>query len=209
MQHKAYWNMVAGDRKFTIPVSMELFRERLTPDSAILDFGCGYGRVLEELNRNGFLNLAGVDISEKMIEIAKTNLPNVDFKINNGVDIPYEDSYFEAVIISAVLTCISGNDDQKKLITEIKRVLKPGGIVIIYDFLINDDQRNLDRYDKYKQKHGTYGIFELDDGVTLRHHRLEWIDELTSTFTKVLFEKKTFVTMNDHNANGFCFVGKN
>lgn len=208
MEQKAYWNNVASEKKFTIPVSMELLREYLRLDSAILDFGCGYGRILEELKRGGFLNLAGVDIAENMIEIAKANLPDVDLKVNTGVEIPYDDSYFEGVIISAVLTCIPGDDDQKKLIAEIKRVLKPDGIVYICDFLINEDRRNLDRYDKYMQKHGLYGIFEIDGAVILRHHTLEWIDELTSSFTKLFFEEKTFATMNSHVSNGFCFVGK-
>jgi SAM-dependent methyltransferase len=208
MQQKTYWNKVANEKKFTIPVSVELLGKHITLDSAILDFGCGYGRILEELKRNGFLNLAGVDIAENSIEIAKANLPNVDFKVNTGMDIPYDDSYFEAVIISAVLTCIPSNDDQKRLISEIKRVLKPAGIVYMCDFLINKDKRNLDRYNKYRQKHGLYGIFEIGEGVVFRHHTLEWIDDLTFSFTKLLFEEKTYSTMNNHMSKGFCFVGK-
>lgn len=208
MEQRAYWDRVAGEKKFTIPVSMELFRERLGADAAILDLGCGYGRVLQELKGCGFLNLAGVDFSEKMIEVAKANLPGVDLKVNTGSEIPYGDGCFDAVIITAVLTCIPGDDEQKRLIAGIERVLKPGGTVYIYDFLINKDQRNLERYDKYKQKYGKYGVFELDDAVTLRHHTLEWINELTSSFTKLLFEEKIFDTMHSHQSRGFCFVGK-
>ena len=208
MQQRAYWDRVAREKKFTIPVSMELFNERLGDDAAILDLGCGYGRVLYELKASGFLNLAGVDLSEKMIEIAKANLPGVDLKVNTGSEISYGDGCFDAVIITAVLTCIPDDDEQKRLIAEIERVLKPGGIVYIYDFLINEDQRNLERYDKYKQKYGKYGVFELDDAVTLRHHALEWISELTSVFTELSFEEKTFATMHSHESRGFCFVGK-
>lgn len=209
MEHKDYWDKAASKKKFTIPVSMELFGKYLSSDSGILDFGCGYGRTLEELENCGFSKLAGVDFSENMIEIAKSNLPDVDFRINEGMNIPYEDSYFDAVIIAAVLTCIPGDDDQKKLIDEVKRVLKPGGIVFIYDFLINEDRRNIDRYEKSLQKHAAYGTFEVDNSVTLRHHTIEWIDELTCVFAKVSFEKKNFPTMNGHNSNGFCFIGKN
>ena len=208
MRQKEYWNKVANEKKFTISVSMELLKKYLTPSSRILDFGCGYGRILQELKKNGFLNLVGVDIAENMIEIAKANLPGIDFKTNVGTDIPYDDSYFDCVIAAAVLTCIPGNDDQKRLVAEIKRVLKLDGIVYICDFLINQDQRNINRYDKYKQKHGPYGIFEIGEGVVLRHHTLEWIDNLTSSFTKLLFEEKTFTTMNNHISNGFCFIGK-
>ena len=208
MEQKTYWNKVAGEKTFTIPVSMELLKKYLTPTSRILDFGCGHGRILVELQKNGFLNLSGVDISENMIEIAKTELANVNFKTNLSTDIPYDDSYCDCVIAAAVLTCIPGSHNQKKLVAEIERVLKADGIVYVCDFLVNQDRRNIERYNKYKDKYSDYGVFEIAEGVVLRHHTVEWIDELTSSFVKLLFEKRTFITMNGHTSNGFCFVGK-
>jgi ubiquinone/menaquinone biosynthesis C-methylase UbiE len=124
------------------------------------------------------------------------------------VTIPYNDSSFDCVVAAAVLTCIIISDDQRKLLAEIKRVLKPEGLVYINDFLINDDQRNISRYERYENKYGIYGVFEIEEGVTMRHHSLEWISELTSSFIKLLFEEKTYTTMNGHISKGFCFIGK-
>jgi len=207
-KQKTYWDKVAGYKSFTTPVSTELLKKYLEPDSRILDFGCGQGRILQQLKNEGFQNLSGVDMSENMIEIAGKNLPRADFKVNVGVIIPYDDSPFDCVIVAAVLTCIINSDEQRKLIAEIKRVLKPEGIVYINDFLINDDQRNVSRYEKHEKRYGIYGVFEIEEGVAMRHHTHQWISELTSSFTKLLFEEKTYTTMNGHISKGFCFIGK-
>ena len=206
-KQKAYWDKVAGYKNFTTPVSTELLKKYLKPDSRILDFGCGQGRILQQLKNEGFSNLSGVDISENMIEIADKNLPDADFKVNSGSTIPYDDSSFDCVIVAAVLTCITTNNDQRKLTAEIRRVLRPKGIVYINDFLINNDQRNISRYKKYEKIYGIYGIFEIEEGVAMRHHTPQWVKELTSSLTELLFEEKTFTTMNGHISKGFCFIG--
>lgn len=207
-KQKAYWNKVAEYKRFTIPVPIEILKKYLSPDSRILDFGCGYGRILQQLKTEGFPNLSGVDISGNMIEIARQKLPDADLKINTGVNIPYNDSDFDGVIATAVLTCIINNNEQKNLIAEIKRVLRPEGLVYISDFLINDDERNINRYKNYEKKYGVYGVFEIEQDLALRHHTPEWINELTSSFTKLLFEEKTFVTMDGHISKGFCLIGR-
>lgn len=206
-KQKAYWDKVAGYKNFTTPIFIELLKKYLELDSSILDFGCGQGRILQQLKNEGFRKLYGVDISGKMIEIADKNLPRADLKVNIEVSIPYNDSSFDCVIVAAVLTCVIGSDDQRKLLAEFKRILKPKGIVYINDFLINNDRRNISRYEKYKKKYGIYGVFEIEEGVAMRHHTIQWICELTSSFTKLLFEEKTYTTMNGHISKGFCFIG--
>ena len=45
-------------------------------DSAILDFGCAWGRHLKQLAKMGYTNLVGVDFSDKLLDLAKKNLEN-------------------------------------------------------------------------------------------------------------------------------------
>lgn len=71
----------------------------------------------------------------------------------------------DLVLLFAVLTCIPLDEGQRDLLREISRVL-------------NRDLRNLERYDRYAEEYGIYGIFELTEGVVVRHHRKEWIEEL-------------------------------
>jgi SAM-dependent methyltransferase len=204
---KDYWNEKAGKKKFTVPLKSGLLEKYLAKDSRILDLGCGYGRILNELKDKGFNNLYGADFSEKMIEVAGCEAPFANLKVNEPCSIPFDNESFDCVILLAVLTCISDNESQKKLINEISRVLKPGGIVYIGDFLLNSDERNLERYERFKEQYG-YGVFVLDDGGVLRHHSEEWINELTSGFEKLEFLKTTHTTMNGHISNGFYWLGR-
>jgi ubiquinone/menaquinone biosynthesis C-methylase UbiE len=208
MTNRAYWNKVASEKKFTLPVDLSFLRDSLNKDDRILDYGCGYGRTLAELQEQGFRNLYGVDFSAEMIKRATLSIPEADFKVNDGICIPYPDEYFHGVIVLAVLTSIIDDRQQTELIREIIRVLKPGGLLCVSDFLLNDDQRNLDRYELGKKINGTYGVFELPDGAKLRHHRIEYLDALLSDFKVLKRDTTTFTTMNDNLSNGYNFSGQ-
>jgi hypothetical protein len=66
----------------------------------------------------------------------------------------------------------------------------------VSDFLFNDDQRNLERYNKYEDKYGVYGVFELPEGLILRHHTMKHISKLTEEYEELIFEKTILKTMN-------------
>ena len=57
MEQRAYWDHVAPTKEFTLPLQSELLAQWVTPDSSILDFGCGYGRTLNQLQQLGYQNL--------------------------------------------------------------------------------------------------------------------------------------------------------
>jgi len=207
MQPKDYWNSVSDTKQFTTPFQAESFGQYVTTDAKILDVGCGYGRTLNELYTMGYRNLTGIDFSSGMIARGKKQFPHLNLLVKKDETIDFPDNHFDAVILFAVLTCITSNQEQQALISEIKRVLKPGGILYINDFLLNTDERNITRYQKYETRYGTYGVFELQEGAVLRHHSKEHILKLTSDFTKEQFEPRTFTTMNGNTSNGFYYIG--
>jgi ubiquinone/menaquinone biosynthesis C-methylase UbiE len=176
--------------------------------SRILDVGCGYGRTLDELYNHDFENLTGIDYSQGMINRGLRERPYLNLIKTDGDRIPFPDNEFDAVLLVAVLTSNTKDEEQENIISEISRVLKNGGILYLTDFLINQDKRNLERYQKYEDKYGIYGIFELPEGAVLRHHTEEHIFKLTKDFKKLLFEKTVFDTMNGHKSNGFYYIGK-
>lgn len=122
-------------------------------------------------------------------------------------NIDFDDNLFDAVILFAVLTCITFDTEQLDLVREIKRILKPGGYVYINDFLLNSDERNLMRYAAYEKKYG-YGTFELSEGAVLRHHDINYIKSLLIPFAKCKMEEVTFKTMNGNQSKGFCYIGR-
>lgn len=96
----------------------------------LLDIGCGTG-LFEELllEKNPSLNIKAIDISKEPLRIAKEKNLCVEFKIGSISDIPYTDSVFDIVTCIGVLQNFSG--PLSKAITEMKRVLRKGGLIII------------------------------------------------------------------------------
>lgn len=105
-----------------------------TKAQKVLDLGCGSGRHLVYLAKNG-LDVYGFDIAEIGIEVAKKWLKEnsliADFKIGSIYEkLPYQDNFFDALIstqaINHGLIC-----DIRECIKEIEKVLKPNGLVFI------------------------------------------------------------------------------
>lgn len=208
LDQEKYWDKVAEKKEFPAPFQIKEFEKYVSPEKSILDVGCGYGRTLSELNEQGFKNLTGVDFSQAMINRGLKLHPQLNLLKNDGDDLPFPDNKFDAVLLIAVLTCTANPEEQRNLISEISRVLKSSGILYINDYLINDDQRNLERYQKYQEQYGTYGVFELPEGAVLRHHTPEYISELTNNFEELIFEKTIYNTMNGNKSNGFYYMGQ-
>src|SRR6185503_2115309 len=166
-----YWDAAATTKVFTHPL-YEPWLAALDPTAAVLDYGCGYGRILAELEQLGFRDLSGADISPAMIERARRERPGA--RITVIADPPalpsQHDGSFDLVLLFAVLTYGPEDDAQQALLAETARLLKPGGRLYLSDVLLQDDARNLERYDRGMQTHGTYGVFETGDGAVCRHH---------------------------------------
>jgi len=208
MEQRQYWNKVAEKKEFTTPFQIGEFEKYVKKDSVILDVGCGYGRTLAQLYDNGYKNLIGIDFARNMIERGREQFPYLDLRVKEDERIALPDNSVDAVILFAVLTCIVSNEEQSGLIAEIKRVLKPGGILYVNDFLLNMDERNELRYSEYAEKYGTYGVFELPEGALLRHHDEKWLEELFQPFEKKSYEQLIFTTMNGNKSNGFFYIGQ-
>jgi ubiquinone/menaquinone biosynthesis C-methylase UbiE len=100
----------------------------------ILDLGCGSGRHLVYLTKRGF-KVYGFDISKHGIKIAKEWLKKEKLKAHLKIGdmhkkLPYKDNFFDAIIsISALHHGKIGNI--RKLIKEMKRILKPQGLIFV------------------------------------------------------------------------------
>ncbi len=207
MEQKVYWNKVADKKEFTTPFQFDEFKKIVKEDALILDVGCGYGRTLEQLYENGYFNLVGVDFSERMIERGKQRYPHLNLRVKKEKEIEFDDNSCDAVILFAVLTCIVNNEEQMELLKEIKRVLKPNGIIYINDFLLNTDERNLKRYEDFKEKYEEYGVFELPEGAVVRHHNINWVEKCIAPFEKIKLEQVDYTTMNGNKSKGYYFLG--
>lgn len=98
----------------------------------LLDFGCGPGTItvgLAAAVHPGEVH--GVDMEESQIEMARAAAAagghdNITFHVGNVYELPFEDDYFDAAHCHAVLMHVP---DTQAALREVKRVLKPGGIL--------------------------------------------------------------------------------
>ena len=204
----AYWDRVADKKNFTLPFNTETFRSLVDLKARVLDFGCGYGRICEILDGLGYRKTIGLDTAEKMIDRGKKQCPHLDLRVLNPGQWPGPPESFDAVVLFAVLTCIPTNRGQKTLMEQIAHVLRPGGILYMSDFWLQEDDRNIKRYRAFEEKYGTYGVFELDEGVVLRHHDRAWVRSLLTRFTMIAQEDIEVTTMNGHQSLGFQYFGR-
>ena len=205
-RHQAYWDAAAETKEFSTPLRLQEFTALVPPNVAILDIGCGYGRSLAELRAHGYGNLLGLDFSAKMIARGKELHPDLDLRVLESRTLSLPDQSVEAALLLAVLTCIPEDAEQEALVAEILRVLKPGGVLHVNDFLLNTDKRNLERY--AASASGPYGCFTLPDGARLRHHSRLHLEHLLREFELVLLEETVFTTMNGNRSNGFVWFGR-
>ncbi len=129
---------------------------RLQPGDKVLDVGCGTGTLaIEVQQRVGATGRAfGVDPGAQQIararsKAARHNLP-VDFKIGVIEQLDFPDGTFDAVVSTLMMHHLP-DDLKRQGLSEIARVLKPGGRLVIADF--KRPEPGLDR----PARHGRHG----------------------------------------------------
>ena len=103
----------------------------------LLEVGCGIGSFLECLHLNHFTGeLYGADTSKLMLEQAKKNCEHAifspTFSLIESCLLPYPDGFFEIVVACALLHHVQPGD-RKKMFDEFKRVLVPGGVLVVFE----------------------------------------------------------------------------
>ena len=203
-----YWNTIGQTKQFGHPVNVDRLSDMISPESTILDLGCGYGRTLEILFEHGYRNLIGFDSAPVMIAEASKRVPDARLAIAEAAQLPLPDDSVDAALLFAVLTCVPSDAGQRAIVREIDRVVCPGGLVYVSDLWLQQDERNQRRYELYHVKYGRYGVFELDEGAILRHHDTEWIAELMGAFSRIALDEPVVETMNGHKARAFQWFGR-
>lgn len=197
--HRAYWDRAAATHSFTHPMNLEWLAP-LRHQARILDYGCGYGRTLQVLYEHGLRNGLGVDFSGGMIARGRALHPHLDLRTIGALPLAEPDGAFDAVLLFAVLTCIPRDEDQIALIAELRRLLKPGGLLYVSDYPLQTDARNLARYQASEARHGVHGVWEREDGGVFRHHDMAWLRTLLSGFEEAACETVQTTTMSGHPA---------
>ena len=178
---------------------------QLKADEKVLDVGCGSGRMAVPLT--GHLSAAGLyhgfDVSETAVAWCRANItarfPNFHFQaadLHNGpynpkakrrpseFRFPYGDATFDLVFLASVFTHMLPRDVEHYL-SEITRVLRPGGRCLVTYFLLNDESTALIDAGK-----GTYNFEHRGPGYrTINAGRPEDAIAYPEAFVRGLYEK--------------------
>ena len=151
--------------------------EMFCKDKSVLDIACGEGygtNLLSKLAKT----VAGVDIDNQTILEAKIKYtsPNIQFAQGDTSNIPFPDSTFDVVVS---FETIEHHDKHDEMIKEIKRVLKPNGIIII---------STPDKY-VYTDLKGTINKFHIKE-----LYKKEFIDLIKTYFSYATILNQKFIT---------------
>ena len=114
----------------------------LEPHHRVLDVGCGIGGAVRYIAHEIGCRATGIDITPEFVQAARTlskavNLHDrTDFDIGSAVAMPYETDSFDAVISIHAAMNIA---DRETLYREMARVLKPGGVLALYDVMRREE----------------------------------------------------------------------
>ena len=114
-------------------------RMNLTGNEYLADLCCGTGK--STLACASYLNagkILAIDNSEGMLEIAKTKFDNnnVTFSLQDVMELNYPENTFDAIFMAYG---IRNMPDYEKCLINLKRMLKPNGVIAFHEYSLNDN----------------------------------------------------------------------
>lgn len=124
----------------------------ISRDDVILDLGCGTGVVTIPLSKLcKFIH--AVDAGQKVIEQARLKcreekITNVTHYVGGALSLPFENNFFDHVLMYAVIHYLENEDQVKQCVSELVRVCKPGGRILIAEIPDRRAREEFDRKEK-------------------------------------------------------------
>ena len=115
---------------------LQFLSQYIKAGDRVLDLGCGNGRLLELLKDRKII-YTGLDSSQKLVAIARKKHPGHNFITANALSLPLEGASFDIIYSIAVLHHIPSQEIRLTFLKEAKRVLKPGGQLVLTVWNLN------------------------------------------------------------------------
>jgi len=159
---------------------MKLLSQRISKNKnyKLIDIGCANGELLWNLKRK-FKNLDfyGLDVRNDLIQKAKKACKNVQFFQRDISKKKMNVGKFDIIIISGVLSCL---DNPLTVIKNLKKNLKPKGIVFLFDNLTEENFNNYHQYEDIVK----------DKKILQSGYNMYSIEYLAKIFKKILKSRK-------------------
>jgi len=140
----------------------------LKPGLKLLDVSCGRGTQSIFYAQEYGVEVTGLDLSEEMIQTAIENAKNatidnlVSCKLGDSQDLPFDDNSFDVVVNE----CAVGiPDDSQKVLDEMVRVAKPGGVIVIHESTWRKKLSDAEK-EEISERYGTTPL-EYDEWISM------------------------------------------
>jgi tellurite methyltransferase len=113
----------------------QILRGNIAGGMRVLDAGCGYGRNLVHLLREGCEifaldgDAAGVEHVRQLSKSLETGLPNENFQVGSIERMPFSDGFADVVICNSVLHFARDEEHFRAMLAGLWRALRPGGLL--------------------------------------------------------------------------------
>jgi ubiquinone/menaquinone biosynthesis C-methylase UbiE len=119
------------------------FSQEIGDRRPVWDFGCGPGQTAKYLKDLG-MEISGLDLSEKILEQARTIHPDIHFRKGNILDLEFENDLIAGVV--AFYAIVHFTEEQVGIaFREVFRVLQPGGI-FFFTYHIGEETIHLEEF---------------------------------------------------------------
>ena len=123
-----FYDAVMGDRRAAAEQVMELIRETKPDAKNVLELGCGTGSILKRLQ--DAYEVSGLDISRKMLSIARKKVPRSKLYRQDMVDFRIDGRFDVIICVFDSINHVKRFSDWKKVFAAARRHLSPGGCFI-------------------------------------------------------------------------------
>lgn len=193
-----YWSSHIN-KKLEEDIWIEEYREYFNSKGKCLDLGCGIGQYSKQLIKYGY-DVISSDISDTALNKVKEFNENV-MKLDMRNKLPFSDNEFDIVFANLSIHYFS-DKDTKKLLLEIKRILKDNALFIgsvngIQGLKVIENDAQKIEYHFYKYRDKLIRLFDVDD-----------IKKYLSDFEIIKIDERETIRF-EHKKNYIVFIVQN
>jgi len=144
----------------------------------LLEVGCGAGAMPLPLSKMG-INVAGVDYSASLIEVAKRGIPDLIAHATEACKLPFKNAEFDAVLSFSVFFYFPDYEYAERVLYEVLRVSKKDAKILIADVSDLSKKEGSERYRRGALSEGEYN--RLYSEHTHLYYDKKWFEDFANT----------------------------